>query len=177
VAQKRTRDLAGAAIEMAHGVATVASAPLICDDRKMAAIALKVEQAPFIFSKFDGEPTNEELDDYIERFEAVHQRQEPYVTVAFMKRYARNQAHISRIARWMKEREDVARRYCIAACILTPSPAFRFILSAIFLIKPMPCPYQVCATLDDAVTFAQREAERRGLKLGTPHWPWDDAQP
>ncbi len=126
-----------------------------------------------VFSKFDGEQTAEEVETYIRRFSAIHARGRPYVGINWMKRYARNRDTTERMGRWMKETEAITRELCVAAAIVA-SPAFRFMLSAVFLVKPMVCPYLVCGSFDEASQCVRDEARRRRLllppKLVNP-WP------
>ena len=48
---------------------------------------------------------------------------------------------------------------------VSQSLGFRFLLSSIFLVKPMPCPYQVCSSFDEALTWVRDIAARRSLAL------------
>ena len=104
----------------------------------------------------------------------VHARKERYVGISYLKRYNRDKPQVDRIARWIKETEEVTRTYCMAAGMINDSTGFRFLLSAVFLIKRMPCPYQVCATFDEAVKFVRKESEPRGLVLPPVPRPWAD---
>jgi hypothetical protein len=138
-------------------------------------IDLSFDQWPFVFTKFDGQLTQAELEAYIKRMETVHARKERYVGISYIKRYAREKSQIERIARWIKETENFTREYCMATGMVNTSTGFRFLLSGIFLIKPMPCPYSVCGTFADAVSFVRGEASQRGLPLPpVVKKPWDD---
>jgi len=57
---------------------------------------------------------------------------------------------------------------------ITESLGFRFLLSSMFLIHPLPVPYIVSPTTRDALRFCGDEAKKRGLVvpegLGSP-WP------
>ncbi|MGZ3426062.1 MAG: hypothetical protein ACXVCV_05395 [Polyangia bacterium] len=128
-------------------------------------IAIDFSQHPVVFSKFDGEQTLEQLERYILDMETVFARKQPYFSVTLMKRYARSPEQIRRTAAWFKDREQVIRQLCIATAIISSSAAFRFALSALFLIRPMIGPYTVCATFDEAMTFGRTEFQKRGLRL------------
>lgn len=118
-----------------------------------------------VFTKFDGDQTPAEVEAYIRGYSEIHARRKPYVGINWMKRYARNSATTERMGRWLKETEQVTRDLCIGAALITTSPAFRFVLSAVFLIKPMVCPYQVCANFAEAEQFVRAEAQKRRLTL------------
>jgi hypothetical protein len=138
------------------------------------AIDLVTDQWPFLFTRFDGEQSMSELEAYIRRVDAMHARREPYVGISYLKRYSRERPHLERIARWLKDSETVTRQFCLATGMVNNSVGFRFLLSSIFLIKPMPCPYHVCGSFDDAVAFVRRHATEHGLVLPAARRPWPD---
>jgi hypothetical protein len=131
-------------------------------------------QWPFIFNRFDGHQTLAELDAYIKRMDDIHAQRKPYVGVSFLKKYNRDHDQVERIRKWMKDCEQATRDYCFASGIVSQSGGFRFLLGAIFLFKPMPCPHDVCGTFDEAVKFVKGHADKRGLVLPVPRKPWDD---
>jgi hypothetical protein len=137
-------------------------------------IDLNLDQWPFVLTKFNGEQSSAELDAYIRRMDQVHARKEPYVGISYLKRYSRERQQVERIARWIKESEPLTRAYCLGVGMINASIGFRFVLSGLFLIKPMPCPYQVCSTFDEAVRFVRQQADQHGLTLPAARRPWDD---
>jgi hypothetical protein len=137
-------------------------------------IQLDLDQWPFVFTKFDGSQSLVDLDEYVRRMSEVHGRKERYVGITYIKRYSRERAHTERMARWLKESGHETREFCLAAGMVNASTGFRFILSGLFLIKPMPCPYQVCATFDEALAFVRQQADKQGLALPAVRPPWDD---
>lgn len=138
-------------------------------------IALDLTQPPFVFTKFDGEQTLEELERYIADMDAVFARQEPYFSVTWLKKYARSPDQVKRTAAWFKDRDQVIRERCICSAIISSSAAFRFALSAVFLIKPMPGPYTVCGSFDDAMSFGRGEFRKRGVRFPERvRNPWPD---
>jgi hypothetical protein len=138
------------------------------------AIDLVLDQWPIVYTRFDGDQTIAELEAYIKKVDAVHARRQPYVGISYLKRYARDRPQLERIAKWIKDTEEVTREFCVATGMINNSVGFRFLLSTIFLIKPMPCPYQVCASFDDALAFVRRQATDRGLVLPAARRPWPD---
>jgi hypothetical protein len=131
-------------------------------------------QWPWVFSRFDGEQSIDELEAYIQRMtREVHGRRLPYFGISYMKRYNRDSAQVDRIRRWMKESEEATREHCVATGIISASSGFRFLLGAIFLVQRMPVPYKVCATFDEAVAFVRTKA-RTGMAAVEPRRPWGD---
>ena len=132
-------------------------------------------QWPYVFTKFDGVQTIAELDAYIARMDAeVHRRKQPYVGVSFLKKYSRDKEVVERMRKWMAATETITRERCVAIAMVNSSTGFRFLLSTIFVIQRMPCPYDVCATFDEAIAFVQKQAGLRNLKLAAPRRPWPD---
>lgn len=133
-------------------------------------------QWPYVFTRFDGVQTLPELDAYIARMDAeVHRRKQPYLGVTYLKKYSRDKEVVARMQKWMAETKQLTREHCVAIAMVNSSTGFRFLLSAIFVIQPMPCPYEVCASYADALAFVDGQARKRGLALTTPRPPWPDA--
>jgi hypothetical protein len=136
------------------------------------AIEIDLSQAPVVFTKFDGEQTMEQLERYIAQMDLFFTRKQRYLSITWLKKYARSSDQLKRTATWFKERESVMRELCIASTIISTNPAFRFALSALFLIKPLNGPYIVCSNFDEAVAFGQQQFKKRGLTLPAIRNPW-----
>ena len=75
-----------------------------------------------------------------------------------------------------RQAEQHTRTYCIATAMVTQSMGFRFVLSSVFLLRPLVTPYTVCGTVAEALAFVQREARKREMPLpATITNPWPDA--
>ena len=138
------------------------------------AITLDLSHLPLVLTKFDGEQTPDEVDEYIARMDQVLARRQPYVGIAWMRRYARSSVHTERIGRWIKDTEEPTRQYCLGAAMISQSTGFRFALAAIFLIRPMPCPYLVCGTWSEAIAYACAQADKAGVDLPQLASPWPE---
>jgi hypothetical protein len=132
-------------------------------------------QWPYAFTRFDGLQTLPDLDAYIARMEReVHRRKQPYVGITFLKKYSREKEVVERMGKWMAAIDKQTREHCLAIAMVSSSTGFRFLLSALFVVQRMPCPYDVCGTFDEAIAFVQKEAHKRGLMLQPPKRPWAD---
>lgn len=133
-------------------------------------------QWPYVFTRFDGVQTLADLDAYIARMEReVHKRKQPYLGVTYLKKYSRDKEVVERMQKWMAATKSFTRDYCVAIAMINSSTGFRFLLSAIFLVQSMPCPYEVCGTYAEAIAFVDKEADKRGLAHKLPKPPWPDA--
>jgi hypothetical protein len=118
-----------------------------------------------VFSRFDGEQTLADLERYIGRYNEVHKAGKPYVGINWMRRYSRDRELARRMGQWMKDTDAVTRELVCGAALITTSTTFRFLLSSVFLIKPMSCPYTVCASLVEADRFLRPVAAQRRLVM------------
>ena len=136
-------------------------------------IDVDLSHFPLRFTKFDGAQTVEEVDAYFERMAPIHARKQPWVGVTLIKGYVRDTKVIRRMADWMKKTEEPTRQYCLATAMVSSSAGFRFLFGSVLLIQPLACPYAVCASLDEALTFVRKKAAERALKLpdALPSWP------
>ena len=88
-----------------------------------------------------------------------------------MKSYNTNREIVARVGRWFKEIEPLIHAYWASNAMVSPSAGFRFVLSTVYLIKPLHIPQRVCATGEEALTFTQ--ATWTGpAKLGRLRWPF-----
>ncbi|MGZ3405335.1 MAG: hypothetical protein ACXVAN_02755 [Polyangia bacterium] len=131
----------------------------------MGGVEVSTEHWPLLLVKFDGEQTMRDVDYFISEMNAAHARKEPYASISLMRKYSHERNQVQRVAQWMKETSERTREYCVGTGIISQSLGFRFLLTSIFLIKPMPCPYQVCSSFDEALAWIRKMAEARGLAL------------
>jgi hypothetical protein len=131
----------------------------------MAGVDIVLEHWPVVLVKFDADQTMEDCDRFIAAMDAIHRRQEPYASISYMRRYNSDRLQVRRVAEWMKSSAADTERWCIGTGIVTRSLGFRFLLSSIFLVKPMVCPYRVCSNFDEAWQFVAGEGRKRNLVL------------
>ena len=131
----------------------------------MAGVEITTEHWPLLLVKFDGEQTMHDVDYFIREMNAAHARKERYASISLMRKYSSDRAQVQKVAQWMKSTAELTKEYCIGNGIVSQSLGFRFLLSSIFLVKPMPCPYQVCSTFDEAMTWIREVATARGVDV------------
>lgn len=129
----------------------------------MAGVEITSEHWPVVLVKFDAEQTMEDCERFIRAMDEIHRRNRPYASISYMRRYNTDREQVQRVARWMRDTAEETRRLCVGTGIVTRSLGFRFLLSSIFLVRPMPCPYQVCGSFDEAWRFVHDEGGKRGL--------------
>lgn len=128
-------------------------------------ILVDTQQWPVVQTVWDGEQTIEDVDRYIAQVRAIYQRRQPFVTISLMKQYKASPEIRKKIAELMATTESDVKQYSVCSALVSPSTAFRFVLSTVFLFKRMDTPYQVCATFDEALEFCRAEARKRKLAL------------
>ncbi|HEX9101384.1 MAG TPA: hypothetical protein VF997_04235 [Polyangia bacterium] len=131
----------------------------------MPGVEVTTEHWPLLLVKFDGEQTMHDVDYFIREMSAAQARRQPYASISLMRKYSSERRQVQKVAQWMKATADETRRWCVGNGIVSQSLGFRFLLSSIFLVKPMPCPYQVCASWDEALAWVRGVATGRGLEV------------
>lgn len=132
----------------------------------MAGVEVNTEHWPMLLVKFDGEQTMDDVDFFIAQMKKAHARRERYASISLMRKYANKREHVQKVARFMKETYDATRELCVCNGIVSQSLGFRFLLSTIFLVKPMPCPYNVCASFDEAMSWVREVAAKKDFVVG-----------
>jgi hypothetical protein len=112
------------------------------------------------------ETTDAALAGYERDTRAYLQRKQPYVSITWLGRnYKSTTEQRARIAKMTGEMTPLAKEYCAFSAMISESMAFRFALSGFLLLRPLPMPYDVVKTFEDAVRLCREGAAKRGLKL------------
>jgi hypothetical protein len=127
------------------------------------AITLVTSEWPVCFVRIDGDQTLAEYEKYVGEFNRLYERQQPFAIVTRILSYRSNREIIARTGRWFKETEPLIQKYWVSNAMVSESTGFRFLLSAVFLIKPLPIPYAVTSTVDEAMRFTRAKWQARGL--------------
>ncbi len=139
----------------------------------MAGVEVSTQHWPVLLVKFDGEQTMDDVDYFIREMNAVHARKAPYASISLMRKYSSERTQVQKVAQWMKQTADFPRQYCVGTGIVSQSLGFRFLLSSIFLVRPMPCPYQVCSSFDEALAWVRVKGKARGLDVPSVPNVWN----
>ena len=122
----------------------------------MSAIHINQDHAPVLVVFWKGTATDDEFDVFLDIMSGVLDAQEPHAFV-----FDASEANPAptkqqrRMGAWMKVNKERIKLYSCGASLVFPSPFFRFALSALFMIQPMPVPYLVCATRMEAISWAK----------------------
>jgi hypothetical protein len=135
------------------------------------AIEIFTDQWPAVFCKIDGEQTLADFEGYIAAFERMYERSERFAVITYLKHYTVKADIIARVGRWFRETEPLFHKYLSSNAMVSPSSGFRFVLSSVYLIKPLPVPSIVCATPEEAVSFTRTHWRSPG-SLGPMRWPF-----
>jgi hypothetical protein len=128
-------------------------------------IVVDTAQWPIVQTVWDGEQTVEDVNRYIDDVKRIYARRDPFCTITFMKKYKASPEIRKRISEMMAHTEGDVKKFAICSAMITPSTAFRFVLSTVFLVKRMDTPYQVCANFEEALAFCRTEAQKRKVVL------------
>jgi hypothetical protein len=129
----------------------------------MAGVDVVIDHWPLVLVKFDANQTMADCDRFIDAMESIHRRKQPYASISWMRKYNTDREQVQRVAEWMKSSAEDTRKWCIGTGIVTQSLGFRFLLSSIFLVKPLVCPYQVCRSFNEAWQFVSAEGQKRNV--------------
>jgi hypothetical protein len=135
------------------------------------AIEILTEQWPVVFIKIDGEPTIDDFHAYILSFNQMYEKEQQFSIVTWVKKYKTNTGIVAQIGKWFKETEPLMKKYWVSNAMVSPSAGFRFLLSAVYLVKPLPISSRVCATPAEAVEFTRANWNGRALPPSL-HWPF-----
>jgi hypothetical protein len=69
-------------------------------------------------------------------------------------------------AAWFKQHKKLMESNVAGTAVVFHSPLFRFMLSSIMLLVPIPVPFSTHGVLEDGVAWSERQLDRRwGIKV------------
>ncbi len=121
---------------------------IVCDESRDGIVLLH----------FTRVPSAAEFDAYLALLDGVLARRRRYVVIFDVQTKDAMPSDQRRIqAEWMRKRRDDLQRWCAGTAFVFRSAMYRFVLSSIFLIQPIPTPYEICATVDAALAWASKQ--------------------
>jgi hypothetical protein len=139
----------------------------------MPAIELNITQWPVCFVHISGSPTPTEYERHIAEFNRLYERRAPFSVVTWLQSYRSDPAIVRRTGRWFAETDSLIREFWVSNAVLSQSAGFRFLLSAVFLIKPLAAANKVCASPAETLEFTRQTWRERHLVLpNSLRWPF-----
>ncbi len=117
---------------------------------------------PLAWVEFSATPTDADFDAYIGFLDQVLAQKTPHVTVVKFRTGGQrlSTSQLGRSSRWVTDNTDAITAHCHGLAMVFDNMALRFVLSSFLLVTRIPTAYAVCATDDEALTWA---ASRLGL--------------
>lgn len=124
---------------------------------------------PLVVYRFRGNVTLPELEAYLKRQDELLARQQPTASVVLTEDVKLwDTPVLRRQAEWIKQNQDLLRRYSLGAALVIDSPIVRGMLRAILWIQPMPQPHTVSATVEGALAWLRERVARANLHIDLP---------
>jgi hypothetical protein len=124
------------------------------------AISFDEMRYPIVVVTFVGLATDVEFDNYLRGLDEIFARRQKVVTIVDATLAEITPAgQRQKQAAWLKTNVDVLRRYSLGTALVFTSPIFRFVLSTMFVVQPLPTPYVVVGQLDDALVWASTQVK------------------
>jgi hypothetical protein len=125
---------------------------------------------PVVTMAFDGKQSDEDIEHFIRRMDAVHARCEPFLVLTLLRARAAdlaNIAHVKRVGAWAKAGGARSNLYCKGSAIVAPSSAARFLISSFFLVFVPAYPMVAFEDTPVAVAWLRRRLAETGLPVPT----------
>jgi hypothetical protein len=130
--------------------------------RRMQPIRVDDTQWPLVIITFEGRSDRAALDAWLSRMDEVHSRGKRFVMIAHIQLHSPDFSHIARMGAWTNANKERTRKWCGGVAVVLASPAYRFLVSAYYLVVAPACPMSV---FDDAPSakawLRQRLVEER----------------
>ena len=121
---------------------------------------------PVVRVTMEGELTDAQFAAYLADLDRNLRRREYTVVVLDALKAESTPARQRRMqAEWMKTNEGLLRRYTLGTVMMLGSPVMRGVLTAILWIQPIPTPYAVVGSLEEAAEKAEEMLAAKGLPM------------
>jgi hypothetical protein len=131
-----------------------------------AGFAFEGTTPPLIIARLWGALTDDEFRSYLRGYDEIMARGRPVVVIIDARRVEPASASQRKIqADWLIARDADIRKLLLGMAFVLASPIVRAIITAVFWIKPLPCPHTVKASLHDAHEWASSVCARQGIAL------------
>ncbi len=124
----------------------------------MSAIATEAPQDDLLIFHFTHVPNDQEFENYLRTLDGLLDRRRRYAVILDVQTkelMPRSQRRAQ--AEWMKRRRTDLEKFCAGTAFVFQSAVYRFVLSSIFLLQPIPTPYEICANVDEALAWARQK--------------------
>ncbi len=128
----------------------------------MGAIRFDTSEWPLVRMTVDGQQSDADVEELLKHFGELIDRGEPYYMLAEVRSYSVDFGHVKRIAQWTLEHRQRVLEGVAGAVLLIPSDTFRMMLSTFFLVTPIPVPFLVTKSLEEASDFLDELRSGRG---------------
>lgn len=124
---------------------------------------------PLVVITFCGVVGHSQFERYIRRLDGLFDRQQRFATILdACEAGVSPPAQRRRQVDWLEERRPEVAAYSSGIAFAASNPKFRFVLSGIFLIAPLPVDHVVCSSLGEARAWAEmRLVDLRGAAIGS----------
>ena len=123
---------------------------------------------PIVVNMIPSRAIDGELDAHMRYVDRLYARGEPFFTATFISLKTRSTSEQrARMGQRMKDTQEQMRALNRGAVFIAGSTLFRFTLSGVMLLSPMPIPYEVCTTSDEAAQWLRGALRDEGLPIPT----------
>jgi hypothetical protein len=121
----------------------------------MAAIRVDENRWPLVIAEFTDEQTDDQFATYLRHIKRYLDARTRFALIVDLRKATRTPiSQQTQVGEWLKSNVNCFRKVNVATAFVFSSPVFRFVLSRVFLIQPMPSPHLVTGDFEEAVTWA-----------------------
>jgi hypothetical protein len=119
---------------------------------------------PLLISRFVGDPSNQEFEDYLTEGLRFLRREEPHVVITDLCRAGKmSSEQRQRQVDWFREHDEVFQRTVLGIAYVAPGPVLRLSLGVVFHLKRPSYPYSIASREGQALAWAINRLGLAGL--------------
>ncbi len=123
---------------------------------------------PIVCFTFRGATSLEQLEEYLRGSDRILERGGKYAGIVLTEDVRPHDVKlIRRQAQWIKTNEARLREHSVGVALVIQSTMVRGMLRAVLWLQPMPQPYIVCGSVEEATAWVRERLIAAGVELPT----------
>ena len=125
--------------------------------------SLDTRSWPVVRLTASGSLSSPELEQILAQVTQLHARKQPYVNLVDLRALEIDRSLAKPCGEWLRKNAKTIRGSCVAVAFVTESSMFRFLMTALHLVFPVPVPYTIFPSVAQAELWLYDRLEERGL--------------
>ncbi len=131
----------------------------------MGSLQVSTDAWPVVKICVEAEQTDSGVEAFIKDMERVLDRQEKYIALVHANGFTPKMDHIKQLASWQTKTAGRMKELCGGFALVIQSEILRFSFSSFLLLAPLPFPYVITKSQEEAEEWLENAAKEIDIKI------------